>query len=253
MFWRGLLARQSGKTTNGKTNWFTPIEGRSMKVNLIKEYQHKFHNYLSRGDTSEQRYKYENLQNFRQSWDIEELDFHTMYDNSFRSKISNRLWGGTHNSGREMMLRFIEQDKEFVRSMYRDLLDENKTLNLRVDRFKFHCDELLSIMQRKDKKLDRHFHSSPQLPFLYLCFHDPSTYPLYDLQSFNKALKLFEARSEIQPFEIERYQKLSKSIYTIISKDDSLISLHGDVLRKDFGIEWNMLGVHDFIQFCSSS
>ena len=191
----------------------------SMKVNLINQYKDRFKEHLKSDKLRDERFKYENLSNYRQHWDLDELNVLSMYSRSYTSKTSNRLWGGSQNSGKEVMEQFIDMDKEFVRSMFRDLFDEKKAVNLRIDRFTFHCDELLGVLQRQHKKVDRHFHSTPELPFLYLCFEAPLTYPLYDFDLFSKALELFEVKSPLQSYEVERYHKLSKAIFTILSKD----------------------------------
>ena len=59
------------------------------------------------------------------------------------------------------MLRFLEHDRESVRVMFKDLFNENKDIIMRMDRFRFHCDELLADLQQKHKKIRQ---SSPRLP-----------------------------------------------------------------------------------------
>jgi len=221
-----------------------------MKVNLINDYKDKFITFLTRQSDYEEIYKYENISNFRKHWDLSELDLKTMYDNSFKSKLSGRLWGGTVDSAKSIMLLFIDTNKEFVRSMFRDLYNESKELNGRIDRFIFHCDQMLDEVKKTTDKFDRHFHEDATMPFLYLCFSDPKVYPLYDYNLFRNTLPLFETRSVPENFEIDRYYKLSKAIYTIISKDTNLVTLHQSLIPEAYGIEANMLLLDDFLRFC---
>jgi hypothetical protein len=223
-----------------------------MKVNLINKYKELWKNSLKSELPDGWLYKYENLSHYRQNWDLSELDLKKMYADSFSSQVSGRLWGGTVDSPRSVMLSFIEINKEFVRSMFRDLYSQDKDLSMRVNRFSFHCDQMLDQLQKENDKIDRHYHETPQMPFLYLCFDSPESFPLYDYHAYSKALKLFETTSIPEPFEIERFYKLSKAIYTIIKKDDVLIEMIQSLIPESYGIQVNYLILDDFFQFCKN-
>jgi len=221
-----------------------------MKVNLINKYKDKWKKHLLTDSSEEGLYKYENLHNFRKRWDLSELDLSSMYAGSLKSSISGRLWGGTVDSPRSVMLQFIEHNKEYVRSAFRDLYNENKDLSMRVNRFSFHCDQLLEQVRTVSEKTDQHYHESPQMTFLYLCFNDPDRYPLYNYPQFSHALELFETKSIPEKFEVERFYKLTKAIYTIISKDEELIKILQSRIPEAYGIEVNYLMIDDFFAFC---
>lgn len=221
-----------------------------MKVNLINLYKDKFKSYLSRQSDYDQVYKYENVSIYRKHWDLGAMDLKTMYDKSFTSQLSGRLWGGSVDSAKSMMLLFFDTNKEFVRAMFRDLYNESKELSGRVDRFTFHCDQMLEELSKTTDKYDKHFHEGAKMPFLYLCFSDPAKYPLYDYNLFRNTLPLFETKSVPEHFEIDRQYKLCKAIYTIISKDENLVQLHQSLIPEDYGVEANMLLLDDFLRFC---
>ena len=63
------------------------------------------------------------------------MDFAQMFNESFKSQISNSLWGGSVNSAKSVMLTFIENNKEYVRSMFKDLYNEDRDINMRINRF----------------------------------------------------------------------------------------------------------------------
>lgn len=224
-----------------------------MKVDKINAYKEVFKKHLEITQNYNELYKYECLQNFVTHWDLGELDLRTTYDKSFSSAISGRLWGGSTNSAKEMMLKFIDLDKEFVRSMFRDLYNENKDLGMRINRFKFHCDQLLAKLQETEQQWNDHFHTDQEVA-LYLAFNDPGTYNLFNFGPFSIMMQRLELKKLPEEYETERYFKLCKGLYTMLSKDEELSELHRKK-RTDsqyYG-EDTMLMVHDYLLICSQA
>ena len=119
------------------------VHSAKMRSTIIQKYIRIYKSRLSRYDFRA-LYKWECLKNYHDHWDIEARDFYQMFDKSFSSQISNRLWSKDQYYPKKMMLAFIQKDKEFVRFMFRDLLNEKKDLPMRMDRFRFYCDEMLA-------------------------------------------------------------------------------------------------------------
>jgi len=224
-----------------------------MKVALIHEQADKFKTYLKKFQDDSTTYphihKYENYQNFLDKWDLDELDLNTMFDNSFSSQLSNRLWGGSMDSPKSMMLRFIELNKEFVRSMFRNLFDESKEVGMRMNRFRFHCDQLLMEIQQTDKKADRHYHEDYKMISLYLAFNHSESQCYFDYEPFNKTMQIIEAKKVPQHFELERYSKLSNGLFKLLSKDSELLELHSNNIKPYTRYPAGQLLVHDFYVF----
>ncbi len=217
-----------------------------MKVLIIENHIEKFKKWLEELDSYPEIFKYECLMNYRQNWDIEAHDFYSMFDTCYKSKISNSLWGGSINSSKSIMLLLIEQNKEFVRSMFKDLLNESKDLSLRVNRFSFHCEEMMDQLPNSKNKPVSHKHS-PKILTLYLCFNDPSLYTIIDYRNFQSMMQLFENANIPMEFEIERIIKLCRGLFKILSNDEKLIELHRSQIPEEYQCEHNMLLVHDFI------
>ena len=223
-----------------------------MKLERIEYFKEKFKAYLKETEDYSELYKYECLQNFINHWDLSDVDLLETYSNSLTSNITGRLWGGSRNSAKSMMQEFISLDREFMRSVFRDLFDESKDLTGRIQRFRFHCDQLLFELRDSRKKLTSHFHTEKTIS-MYLSFNDPKKYTLYSYKSFSKVMEKIELQELPQIFELERFFKISTAIYKILSKDDELMTLHRS-LRADssFYQEDTMLMVHDFFAICSN-
>jgi len=222
-----------------------------LKVDKINAYKEVFKKHLEVTQSYNELYKYDALANFQKNWDLSELDLAKTYDQSFSSELSGRLWGGSQNSAKEMMLRFIEHDKEFVRSMFRDLYNENKDLGMRVNRFQLHCDELLTALQEKNQNLNHHFHTTEEVG-LYLCFNEPETYPLYHYASFQIMMQRLESRSIPEEWETERYFKLCSGLYKLLSRDEELVKMHIEK-RGEYYDKPTLLMVNDFLTICSTA
>lgn len=227
-----------------------------MKVALINSLLDEFKSYLEKslGNKSRQAeeiiFKYENLKVYREHWDLGELDLRNMFDISFKSKISNRLWGGHYDSSKELMLTFIDHNKEYCRSMFRDLFNEGKDFSLRVNRFLFHCDELLNEVKGKGSKYFDH-RQSYNLVSLYLAFEYPHKYCIIDYPEWSRFLKKVEVKTMPSENELERSMKLSKGLFTIMNKSKEIQDLYSSCLPQEISCEFNMFMLHDFYHFAS--
>lgn len=222
-----------------------------MQVAKINAYKDVFKEHLEITQSYNELYKYECLKNFQDNWDLGELDLHTMYDKSLSSEISGRLWGGSTNSAKEIMLKFIEMDKEFVRSMFRDLLNDDKDLNMRINRFKFHSDQMLVQLSEKHQKINNHYHTDDEIS-IYLAFSEPEKYTLFNYGPFSIMMNRLGAKNVPQEFEVDRYYKLCKGLYTMLNKDAELISLHKAKRAESQYYQGDtMVIVHDYLLICS--
>lgn len=218
-----------------------------MKVHLIEEAKEEFKAYLKETDDYREIYKFECLKNYKDNWDLNASDLPGMYDKSFSSRISSRLWGGRRNSAKSFMLEFFNMNSEFMVAAFSDLFDESKDVVLRMNRFKFYCDEMLGDLQKKNKKASFHHHNLRMIS-LYLSFQYPESYCVFDYKAFSKLMERFEVPEIPQDFEIGRFYKLAKAIGNILGKDKELMELHQKQLFGDeFYKEPTMLLVHDFM------
>ena len=114
-----------------------------MQLKKIEQYIQHYKNFLKKSREYPEAYKWESLQIFQKNWDIDAPDFGQMYNKSLENSFSRRLWKGDNFDPKTRMLQFIALQPDFVRRMFRDLMDESKEHGTRSSRFLFGCEELL--------------------------------------------------------------------------------------------------------------
>lgn len=189
--------------------------------------------------------------NWQKTWDIEELDFKYAYDTSLKSMISVRLWKHDAYFPKEMMLRFIELDKEFARSIFRDLFDEAKDIDGRISRFVFHCDMFLEELRKKDMKADSHYHADLFMPSLYLSFRYPEHYAPYQFEVFSKFMDIMGARKIPVTNDIGRYFKVMRVVHKLLSSQEHITSTLDQGLSevKSYKSK-SLMMAYDFALYC---
>jgi len=225
-----------------------------MQVKKLEYYIDQFKQFLKKDRDFREIYKWESLFHFQNHWDIDAPDFGKMYDQSLQNNHSRRLWKRESWTPKDMMLKCCEIQPDFVRRMFVDLFDETKSVETRISRFKFGCDELL-----KDYKTshitsieNNHYHDDFQMIMLYLTFRFPQKYTLHDYPSFSKTMGLLGSMDVPGPFDIERFLKLTKVLNTFLQKDKELLALQSKRLKiNKLDIEVGSLLVHDFYKVCA--
>ncbi len=225
-----------------------------MLVKKIEAYRASYKNYLQNYPYYQEDYKWEALLHFQNNWDITAEDFGAMYDKSLHSNISRKLWTRSGYEPKAMMLKFVAMQPDYVKSMFRDLFDENKSIDSRVVRFVFYCDELLSMYKQKNKNSieNNHGHDNYEMIFVYLAFRYPEKYTLYNAPEFKEMLvKIGSAKIPLS-HDLEQFVKVTKILANFLKKDEELIAL---IEQKKTGEEYyqdeNLLMVHDFYWSCN--
>lgn len=169
-------------------------------------------------------YKWECQEIFAQEWDIDALDFGAMFGRALSHPTSGNLWGGNHQSAKSVMLEFIQLDREFVRSMFRDLFSQQRDLVMRIERFHFHCDQLLEQLQRSKPKVNHHHHQGYYMPLLYLTLRYPREITLYEPDLFKKSLEQLGAKNP-NDATLSRFIKVVPILQSQLEQDPELMEL----------------------------
>lgn len=224
-----------------------------MKVKLINEYLDSYTAFLSSKQILPQSYLWHLQDHFVAKWDIEELNFEEMFDHSFKSNTSQRLWKRENYFPKEMILKLVKLERETMRSIFKDLLNENKDLNLRVNRFLHHIDQMLQVIQRKDRQASTHFHGDLKFVFVYLAFCYPEAYTLYDETNFLRYLEKVEARNIPRNHNPILFSNLMKATRRLLLKNESFLKEKERLAEENnFSLEVENLWVFDFYNFVAT-
>lgn len=224
-----------------------------MKLDLLRHFRNQFKEHLrSLPPQSGSGVKWECQEIFGREWDLEALDLGKMFDRSLTHPISGSLWGGNHQSAKSIMLDFIDLNKEFVRSMFRDLFSLQKDLTMRIERFRFHCDQLLEKLQEKDRRINYHFHEDYHMPMLYLSLRYPYEFCIYDQIPFCRSLTLIGAKNPDNS-TLDRFMKIIPIYQSQLMQDEELIeALSRQTKIHDKNLLKSLWLAHDFYHFIAS-
>jgi hypothetical protein len=223
-----------------------------MNLQKLTDTISKYKSYLRSNPQHDPYWKWESLRIFQENWNIEALDFRSMYDRSLQNSRTRRLWKRENYEPKDMMLKFIDLNSEFVRYMFQDLFNENKEVDGRIDRFVFHCDELLrEYKESRPRSIENsHFHDDNYgMVSLYLAFRYPELYAPYDFELFRRLLLSFGSRDVPKVNDLGRYFKVMRTVYKFLQKDGEVLETHGQRLNQGKHFEGGTLLVaEDFMR-----
>ena len=150
-----------------------------MQVKKIQEAFAAYRAFLQSPAAEDRLYLWEIQQHFQKHWDVEAEDLAAMYDQSLQSQHTRRHWRRENYDPKQMMLNFMQLDDNYLRQIFKDLFNERNDISGRVDRFLFHCDQLLQEYKRRNpRKIDNnHDHADGyQMISLYLSLRYPDQY-----------------------------------------------------------------------------
>lgn len=179
---------------------------------------------------------YEAVDNFQANWNLESEDLSEMYNASLHSMHSRRWWNREAFEPKKVMLAFCKLEPDFCKHAFRDLFDENKAIDGRVERFVFYCGELLDLLKESSpkSKIRSHYHDKEyQMPFLYLALRFPQQYAPYDFEGFCQFLEKVGSRQIPPTHDLERYPKVVKTLSNMLTKHE-IISDYPGMLVYEF-------------------
>lgn len=199
-----------------------------MNLSLLQSHIAAFRRQLEAGADFPMLFAWESQRIFQENWDIDAADFAAMYDASLQNSHSRTLWKGERYAPKEMMSLFIQAYPGFVKDIFKDLFNENREVEGRMDRFIYHCDELLRNYRdtHPDFVETRHYHEDYRMVSLYLAFRYPDQYAIYDHEPFVRFLKKVQAKDLPLVADPGRYFKVVRTVYNLLEKDLSLLGMH---------------------------
>lgn len=189
---------------------------------------------------------------FQERWNPDAPDFAAMYDSSLDNTQTRRYWSRDDYQPKAVMLQFIKQQPDFTKQLFADLFREDRSIEGRMSRFVFACDELLKDHQERHPR-DRqatHYHDDGyHVVSLYLAFRYPEQYSPYDAAAFTHTLHRIGASDIPATHDMERFVKVSRTLFKFLQQHPGIQAAHQarlDVVR-DY-TEPSMLLVYDFMQ-----
>lgn len=224
-----------------------------MEVRKLQARIQDFKSFLKKDRRFNEVYKWEALSHFQEHWDIDAPDFGKMYQESLRSTTTQRLWKRESWRPKELMSTLIALEPDFSRRMFRNLFDENQNIETRISMFKFGCEEMLQEFKRQNPTTieNNHYHDDHEMILLYLTFRFPEQYTFFEYTPFIQTLKQMGIQDLPDPYNLERFFKLTKILYTFLKKEEELLTLQQQRLPANrFYKAHSKLIVHDFYQYC---
>jgi len=217
-----------------------------MVLDIIKK-QVENYKLLINSSTYGELYKWVALKTFHDNWDINADDFKSVYDKSFYSKDSSNLWANPHWFPKAVMLRFIDYKPDVVRQMFRELFNESEEIEKRIERFVFHCDNLLKEIYVFDKSMKNHFHDGQRIVTVYLAFRYPDKYAIYKYTEFKTFMEIVRAKDIPSTGEYDRFFRVVRTLNNILKSDDELMKLHHSKLTEECYKGETLMLAQDFI------
>jgi len=155
------------------------------------------------------------------------------YDQSLKSEYSQRWWKRDNYRPKEIMMKLIKADPELASIAWKDLANDAASLDGRLYRFNYYCDELLQLhRQHHSLSVETYHHQDASMVSLYLAGLFPEKYSLYPgLEDFRSFCK--EVGSPDIPVidDLARYAKVASIVYTFLQRNNNFEKLSG--LRED--------------------
>ena len=197
-----------------------------MQVSKIKDLLADYKMLLQQGRVPLDLHLWEAQKVFQDNWDVDAPDFADMYSRAINSKETQRYWKDRQYQPKQMMELFLKMDTPWVKSMFDDLLNEERGIEARVGRFLFLMDETLNQYRSKHPlSIDtNHHHGDYRMISLYLSFRYPEKYAYYVHEDFTHFLKVVNSPKIPLVPDFVRFCKVAKIIYTFMEKDQELIT-----------------------------
>lgn len=226
----------------------------TMQLKRIQATFAEYQQYLKSDKAQSERLPiWESQRVFQERWDLDAEDLAEMYDRSLYNSTTKRLWKREAYEPKRLMLALMQMQPDFTRHMFVDLFNEDKSVEGRAGRFVYYCDMLLQEYKDKHPRSidNNHYHDDNyQMVSLYLAFQYPHKYAYYDTDAFRLMLEKLGSTQLPQTNDLERYAKVTQTLYKLMEKEEGLLELHQQ--RLDPGLHYmeeSRLVVWDFCKF----
>lgn len=145
-----------------------------------------------------------------------------IYDQCLTSTISQRWWKREQYRPKEIMLQLIAADPELATIAWKDLANTTASLDGRLSRFDYYCNELLQLhRQQHFRSVETYHHQDASMLSLYLAGLQPDQYALYPgLTAFVGFCKAIGSPDIPKVDDLVRYMKVASIVNTYLLRDE---------------------------------
>lgn len=218
------------------------------------EYRDKYKRFISSAANHDESYKWTALGAYEEHWNIAATDFATMYDQAIQQGEGERLWSEKNDSAKSVMIEFAKLSPTIVRDMFEDLYKSSSDIVLRMDRFVYHCDQMVSELQSVRPSANVHYHDNYRMVSFYLAMKEPNEYTLYNHHEFKTLMTKLGAKTNPGLKEIDRYFKVMKTLNKFLLQDEELVAAYKAKLESQgTSPDINLFLAYDFCSCCTNS
>ena len=165
---------------------------------------------------------------FHETWySLAQMSLADRYTKCLTSSISQRWWKRDQYRPKEIMLQLIEADPELAAIAWKDLQQPNASLDGRLSRFNYYCEQLLALHRgRHPKSIETFHHQDGAMMSLYLAGLFPEQYALYPgLDVFRMFCQQVGSPDIPKVDDLVRFMKVAGIIFTFLRRNAQFESL----------------------------
>lgn len=197
-----------------------------MKVAAIQNAVGEYKSYLQGKKRFDTLYLFQISENLHHSLQENENVLEAL-ESGLQSTTTQRLWKRHRFEPKKVILQLGAEFPDIFQHAIKDLFNEAKLLENRVDRFKFYCDELLKLHREKNPRSNvNHHYVDEAFISILLMGKYPGTYAYYDHQLFLSVVELTGARPIPTVNDYPRFQKFVQIFNRFIQEDKKIVESH---------------------------
>lgn len=193
-----------------------------MKVHLLEKGIDRFLSHCLSADSIDWYFPHALVNEFHVHWSPPtQIGLKEMYDESLQSIYAQRWWKGDQYKPKEIMLQLMEAELELAVIAWKDLANEAASLDGRLSRFDYYCNELLQIHRQKNyRSVETFHHQDVAIISLYLAGMYPDKYVLYPgLVMFQHFCRAIGSPDIPIVDDYIRYMKVANIVFTFLKKN----------------------------------
>jgi len=193
-----------------------------MKLHLLESLIDQFITYELKTDPIDWYFPHSLVDQFHHSWSAPDPNhLKSIYDQCLKSEYSQRWWKRDNYRPREIMILLIETDPELASIAWKDMSNESASLDGRLYRFNYYCEELLQMhRQKNERSVETYHHQDASILSLYLAGLYPEKYSLYPgLESFLAFCKAVGSPDLPVIDDLVRYMKIASIVFTFLQRN----------------------------------